>query len=105
MLFGLLIEKSNQTGTVMLSDNIQNRRRQFLFTSEFDAILDVGDENKGAHAWRQFVVSVLKINLVLHKVLSFLYLANIVVQGADSRQERVCSHGLGRLLRKVAYHE
>ena len=87
---------------MVLSDDVFNPFAQLGFTGDLDAVLDVGDEDEGAHGGGQFLVFVLAGGLVLNEVERLLDLAHVVVVGRHLGQKGIGPDGFGRGLDHVA---
>ena len=64
---------------------------------DLDALLDVGDQDQGAHGRGQLFMTVFAV-LVFDKIVRFLNLSDVVVVGGHLGQERVGPGRLGRRL-------
>lgn len=56
--FGLLVKKRNHTGTVMLTDRVNDRLAEFVFFGDLDSFLYVRYQNSFRHGRGQLIVFV-----------------------------------------------
>ena len=78
----LLVEGLDKAITVMFGDEIPYSRRQPIFSSQFQPIIDVRYDDPGAAIWIQVVVRVTAI-LVFCEERRPVHLADVMIKGAD----------------------
>ena len=89
-------EVFDQGGAMVLADELMDDEGEGVFAGQFDAVLDVADDDQQAHGGREFVVAVGAAGfLVFDEVLWFGELADVVVVSADAAEEAVGTDGGG----------
>ena len=84
LLGGLAKEVFDQRRAVMLLDEVDQRLRQAMLLGQVDAILDVADDDQGAHGRREVFVPALGADRhVLNKVVRFQHLPDVMKIGPD----------------------
>jgi len=94
LLLGFLIEVTDEIGSMVLLDNIDDLLSQMVLLGQGDPVLDVGDQNQAAHARREFVVRVLSTLLIFNEIHGFLDLADVVIVCGHLGENRI---GIDRL--------
>ena len=93
--FGGVVEIFDQRGAVVLANELVDDRGQAIFAGEFDAVLDVADDDQEAHGGGEFVVAVGAAGgLVLDEVEGLGELADIVIVSADAAEQAVGADGV-----------
>src|SRR6202035_1492489 len=100
-----VVEVLDQPGPMVLLDGVADRLRQVVLAGELDALLDVVDEDEGAHRGEELVVAVLPRALVLDEVLRAEDLADVVVEPAGVSENGVGADPLATLLGEVRHHQ
>jgi len=89
-------------GAVVLGDEIAHPVGQAVLAGQGQAVRRVRDDDVGTGLGVQTVVRVLAVGLVLGKKVGAHDLADVVIVGADARQERIGADRLGGALGHVA---
>ena len=80
---------------MVLGDELVDDPGEAVFAGEFDAVLDVSDDDEEAHGGGEFVVAVgVAGGLVFDEVLGLAEFADVVVVGADAAEEAVGADGV-----------
>jgi hypothetical protein len=86
LFLGLLIEVADETGTMVLLNDINDLLAETIFFGQSNAIFNVGYEYEAAHAGCELVVGVFSPLLVLNEIHGFLDFADVVVIGCHLGQ-------------------
>ena len=99
------MEVGHHARAVVLGDVADDLHGEPVLVPEVDPVADVPGDDPRARLGVEVVVDVVRSCLVLDKRQRVLHLADVVVVGRDTRQQRVGADRLRRALGEVADHD
>ena len=101
----LLVKIRHEPGAVVLGYQVPDPLGQADLLRQFEAVFHVAGNDQAAHVRRKRLVLVDSEHLVLHEILRFEHLAQVVIIRADSHKQRVGANGFGRRLGQGSDHK
>lgn len=92
---GALVEVADEGGAVVFTDGLEEGGVEFVFESQIDAFLDVGNNDEGAHGGGEVVVGILAQMHILGEILGFDEFPDVVEIGGDAANGGVRADFLG----------
>ena len=106
LLVGEAVEVFDEGRAVMLGDELVEDLWDAVLFGQFEAVLDVSDDDEQAHGGREALVpGEVPGGLVFDEVFGFGELSDVVIEGSDAGEEAVGSDGLGGGFGHVADEE
>src|SRR3990172_9478083 len=76
---GPFIEVGDQAGAMVLGDEIHDGGRKAMLHCHLDPVLHMRDDDEAAQTWRELIVPIHGVHLVLDEVGRFLDLADVMI--------------------------